>query len=222
MSSVATLNKKKVCINPLVRKKCSSKRRQVQDWMIKKIPNLTSNDYICDTCRNQIRTLPTLPNIVDTGVPLDSENVDNIKNESNETDIEENVYVDADDKPYFSKDDAVNSLNKFLEEVDISPIKKEQLRLKQYCKSKMTGIINVLKSSIFEKYEPDNMNHDGDIMLQQLKQKFAQSSDRSEKVKLLTLVPRSWSTARTVCEFPGNFFLENAAGSLRFYLEHLY
>lgn len=128
------------------------------------------------------------------------ENAEIINTEIYETDIE----VDnRSDKAFFSKDAAVDSLNKFLNEVDISPIKGEQLCKKHYCNSKMSDIVGVLKSTIFVKYEPDKMNNGGEIMLQQLKHKVAQSTDRNEKVKLLTLAPRSWSSSKTVNEFPG-------------------
>lgn len=65
----------------------------------------------------------------------------------------------------------------------------------------MSNILNVLKSTIFDKYEPD-MNGEGE-MLHQLKHKFALSSDKNEKVKQPTLVPRSWSVAKIATEFHG-------------------
>lgn len=195
MSSNATLNRKKVCTNPFGRKNAVQMTNYGLD---DQNSALTSSDYICDTCRNQLRSLPD-------GIAVVSSNSEDAEkpDESFGGDIGEDIEGNADDKSFFSKDAAVDSLNKFLNEVDISPIKEEQLRLKQYCNSKMSDIFNVLKTTIFEKYEPDKTNNGGDVMLQQLKHKIAQSSDRKEKVKLLTLVPRTWSTAKIAHEFPG-------------------
>ncbi len=159
MSLIDKLNKRKVCINPFGRKKCSTNRRQVTEWMIRKHSSLTENDYICDTCRNQLRALPN----IDTNEPLNSTNEETIDYETYETNIEDDE--DTSDEAFYSKDAAVESLNKFLNEVDISPIKNEQLCKKQYCNSKMCDIVDVLKSKIFCKCEPDKINNDGEIML---------------------------------------------------------
>lgn len=201
MSSFAKLNKKKVCVNPFGRTKCSVNRRQVTDWMINKIFFLTLNDYICDTCRNQIRTYDNKT------IAAVTSNSGEVSDKIDETDIDETF--DRNDEPFFSTEAAIDSFNKFLNEFDVSPIKEEQLRQKSYCNSKMSDIVNVLKSTIFEKYETGTRNMDSDgEMLQQLKRKLAQSSDRNEKVKLLTLVPRSWSAAKISNEFPGKELLE--------------
>lgn len=198
MSLIDKLNKKKLCVNPFGRKKCSLNRRQVTDWMIKKNSTLTTNDYICDTCRSQLRSVLNS----DTGVSFNPDNADIISDETYETDIEVNDGAGACDKAFFSKEAAVESLNKFLNEVDISPIKDEQLGKKQYCNSKISAIVDVLKSTIFCKYESDKMNKEGEV-IQQLKHKLEQSSDKNEKIKLLTLAPRSWSSSKIVHEFAG-------------------
>lgn len=193
MSSLASLNKKKVCVNPFSRKKCSLNRRQVSDWMIKKNSILTKNDYICDTCRNQLRGLPNVPLIDVASDPVNVETID-----------EHEMEHDADDEPFFSREHAVESLNKFLDEVNVSPVKEQFLCRKQYCNSKISAIVDVLKTKVFENCELDNGRNDGDIILEQLKRKMSESSNKTEKVKLLTIVPRNWSAAKVGLEFPGN------------------
>lgn len=182
--------------------KRNANRRQVTDCMIKKISFLTTNDYICDTCRNQIRTYDNTTITAVTSISSE------VPDEIHEIDIDETFSFDRNDKPFFSKEAAIVSFNKFLNEVDVSPIKEAQLRQKSYCNSKMSDIVNVLKSTIFEKYETDNKNS-GDVdMLQQLNRKLEQISDRNEKVKHLTLVPRNRSTAKIANEVPGKKLLK--------------
>lgn len=195
MYSLTKLNKKNVCINPFGRAKCSMYRRPVKDWMIKKVPSLNLSDFICDTCRTRMKTYE---NQINTHTDESSGSC-KIENPLDEIDIEA-ITDDPSDESFVSKDAAISSLNKFLGEVGASPIEKGKLRQKNYCTSKILEILNLLKSKLFDKYLPDNS---GAEMLQQVKQKFDQSSGKKEKVKLLTLVPRSWSTAKIGVEFPG-------------------
>lgn len=78
------------------------------------------------------------------------------------------------------------SLNQCLGEIGETPIDKSKLqRSTKYTKQKITTAVKKVVAS--------NIVSDEDEILAQLKQKFHSCTENSEKVQILTVLPKSWS-----------------------------
>lgn len=95
-----------------------------------------------------------------------------------------------------------------VERIDLVKINKSR----SYCDLMMKSIWTNLAQNFFE--IPDSAcaiveaeNTAGNEMLCQLKEKFAESSDKDSKVKVLSVLPRSWSVREIEREFNSSFRL---------------
>ena len=89
-------------------------------------------------------------------------------------------------------------VNEALQVIGISPIVRKKLRQKKYPQQKLRTIGTRLKSQLgIEESAPST---DSQEILLQMKEKFATATN-SERLQILTLVPRSWSIRKTMQEF---------------------
>lgn len=200
----------KHCCKP-VDNKCSRVLRNVQPWMVLKEPTLNLNQKICDSCRKSLslkndsvsepvkHTLDTsMEQILDLSSVID----DNVGNDGEYCSPKRK----KEDPAYVSKEHAINLLDKFLEEVGETTVDTTRLSQKEYCESKLATICTLLKKVIFCKHPIDPKSDDiGSVMLQQIKKKYEYTSNRTEKIRILTLVPQSWSISKTKSEFAGTY-----------------
>ena len=117
---------------------------------------------------------------------------------------------------YSDESDILNSgleaIDKSAQALGDSPIRRKRLRSKRYRRFKMKKIRDAMHTKIM-RLDPDavpvqcagdNSDEKGrhfDEMMGQLRHKFKVTDNPSEKIKILTVVPRSWTIRRIVEEF---------------------
>lgn len=201
------------CCKPLSGGKCSKVLRDVLPWMKMKNSSLNLNQKICDSCRKKL----SASNAMQCNVEELTDLHDSVANTDREDSVGDNNFESEDensnakrmkhDPPYILKETAISLLNNFLAEVGEPPVDTKRLMQKNYCQAKVSGISDILKSTIFRGHPPDSeLSEDsGKVVLDQLKEKFRSSSQRSEKTIILTLSPPKWSILKTKSEFEGTF-----------------
>ena len=92
-------------------------------------------------------------------------------------------------------------VNKYLTIAGETPIIKRKLQSKKYKKSKLHTIVKMMEMvGMDEKLDTD------DEIISQLKEKYS-TSPRSEKLQILTIVPKSWSLRKIESEFGASNFM---------------
>ncbi|RYA70424.1 hypothetical protein DD595_25420, partial [Enterobacter cloacae complex sp. 4DZ3-17B2] len=122
------------------------------------------------------------------------------ENEIGEIEMEEEI--DSMDK-IVSDEAALTNLNKILELLHVSPISSWKDRRSEVAeKSKIIEIKQSLDRElrkVFTKVRP--ADDDIQVIVDELKEKIALADRNSEKVTLLTMVPKSWKARRIEKEF---------------------
>ena len=178
---------KNTCCNPFAKPRHSkrSKLRPVLPWMCEKKSTLTLDDKICDDCRKKLATMPSIESSQEDG----------------EVDAESDV---------FEKEVSLESLNTCLRAMGETPVVKEKLQLRKYPKEKMKKITTAMKKKISVSEASDSESE----MIKQLKEKFNYSTERSEKVEVLTVLPKSWPVRRVQDEFGASNYMVRTAKQL--------
>lgn len=89
----------------------------------------------------------------------------------------------------------VSLLNDAIQNTEIEPIDVSRLRYNSYAREKQNELIQFLSSHVFK------VQTDSSEMIQQLKDKFETTSNRDEKIKMLSILPKSWSADKVASEF---------------------
>ncbi|XP_025262218.1 uncharacterized protein LOC112637213 [Camponotus floridanus] len=102
--------------------------------------------------------------------------------------------------------DRVDRLNEGLRFLGASPIKKRKLTQKRYSEEKIKKITEAIKKKVFHANDdgPDDVGEDDDddvTILRTLQESFNTSTDRSHKVKILTIF-RHWFYQKIQVHFP--------------------
>ena len=117
---------------------------------------------------------------------------------------------------YVDPDAALSYLNASLTSLGESPVSKKKQSSKKYCEQKMK-IKRAYKESLFtcEDDSEEEIRHCSDYLeiIQQLKEKF-ETSDKSTKLMILTLVPKSWSCKKIENEFGVSNYIARKAKKL--------
>ena len=114
---------------------------------------------------------------------------------------------------YEDEDYILTALNDMLTSAGGSPISKRKARNKKYLGEKITQVKGAIKN-VFLKGD-DHLQHYKECeVIQQLKEKFATTSARSEKVKILTVLPYSWSLSMIEKEFSVSDYMARQAKRL--------
>ena len=83
------------------------------------------------------------------------------------------------------------SLNDMLISAGASPISKRKARNRPYLEEKITKVKGAVKN-VLQQDDDEQLQHYAECeVIQQLKAKFATTTARSEKVKILTVLPNS-------------------------------
>ena len=147
------------------------KWRTVQDWMIVKAPHISTGSKICDSCRKKLSKVSSTPS-----TPT--------------------VSPESDSEPYLDKQDVVASLNVCLAEMGETPYSKTKMsRTRSYSQHKIEKMTEAMRRTGLIEAAPTNDN-DGKEMIKQLKEKFETLTNTSEKLQLLTVLPKSWSVKK--------------------------
>jgi len=105
------------------------------------------------------------------------------------TPMESDVYVHT--------PEAVASLNMCLADIGETPYSQVKGRGKTYSRQKVQKITEAMRRTVISWETTD----DGSEMIQQLKEKFQSSTQRSEQLQILTVLPKSWSMKKIQQEF---------------------
>ena len=197
------------CCNPLGKMNHSSKKknlREVLPWMYERVPSIPVGAKICDECRKQISRL---------SIPIAAS-----LTESDEEGLDEGTQLLSDPDFHFpplsltSQEHfkSVSAVNRCLEEVGESPVVAHKLTQVKYPKQKLKKITKSLRNVMLN--ETESSADEDDIMLKQLKEKFCASKNRSEKVQILTILPKNWSVRRVCEEFGASDYMVRRAKEL--------
>lgn len=108
---------------------------------------------------------------------------------------------------YINKSEIINALNKILPLIGVTPIITDNIgKSISYCRNKLDELSTKLATKVFDiTAETTNTDVEGlnaqEEMLNQLKSKFDNSVDKKEKIKILSLLPQSWSARRIEATF---------------------
>ena len=95
--------------------------------------------------------------------------------------------------------DLSTNLSSLLVSLGQSPIDRTKLGRKRYCEDKVKEIEQGIRKKL--KLEPPKEEQEYQELLEQLKKKFGDSSSRSEKLQVLSVLPQSWTIQRIEKEF---------------------
>ena len=163
--------------------------RPVTKWMCEKAPHVSIGTRICDSCRKKLSAvvIPDVPVESDTNSDCDTEEL---------VDYSVCSLQPVDDfsiHPSLFEDDPQPSLtlvNQCLKESGKTPIMKRKLRTRKYAEKKLDEITSMMEKLVIGE---DSKPSDELEIIQQLKEKFQSTSERSTQVQILTVLPKSWS-----------------------------
>ena len=178
------------CCNPFEKSDHSHKRknlRPVTKWMCERVPSISVGSKICDDCRKKLAKVPTA---------LSS---------ASEIESESEVYV--------SVPESLASINQCLGEIGETPVSKQKLQQTKYSKQKIKKITTAMKRAMIRDVQTDETDDEGEIV-KQLKEKFHTTTKRSEKVQVLTVLPKSWPVRKIQSEFGASNYMARKAKEL--------
>ena len=136
--------------------------RPVQPWMCEKAP-IAMGGNICDSCRKKLAKEPT-PSMAVPSVLSSSGS-------------------EAEEAKQYCEEKAISSMNKCFEDIGETPFSRRKARQKDYSRQKIETLTKALQDT--------EIRDDGSEMLQQLKEKFEVTTKKSEKLQVLTVLPKS-------------------------------
>lgn len=186
------------CCNPFKveqHKKISAKLlRNVIDWMCDLDLGIISGMKICDACRKKMYDKYKTDDEV---LPCSSENLD---------------------YSFTDQQTSLEYLNKSLELIGESPLKKKKVNVPSYTKNKLNKIRSSLEKNLLPESSQEEViiehSEDQSEIIQQLKEKFAQTIIRSEKMTILSILPMSWNCKKIQDEFGVTNYMARAVKSL--------
>lgn len=191
------------CCNPLKETghSKSGKLRTVTEWMCSLgLETVVAGMKICDGCRLKLN-------------PFSKEHESN-----QQTFDQESTTMQGENDCYVDRNSSLQYLNKSLELVGESPIKKKKLTVDSYKKQKLEKVKSCIETTFLG---PENVNiknsetvQDELEMITQLKNKFSETTSRSEKLIILSVLPRSWSRRKIQTEFGVSDYMARAVKKL--------
>lgn len=113
---------------------------------------------------------------------------------------------------YVDRAEFIRKLNEILPQIDVTAIDSEKIdRSRSYCRKKCDEISTNLAAKIFDITTPGvrevaKENCEQEIV-NQLKEKFAETTKKEQKIKILSVLPRSWSARKISKEFSTTVYL---------------
>ena len=156
--------------------------------------SILPDERICDDCRNLAKA--TALQIPDTCSISDSESQGSITSLKDETNQAETIVM----------------VNSCLDKIWEMPVSKRKLQSKKYVEKKMENITKVMKKAVMGDTYSDQTDDEGELV-RQLKEKFL-TAERSEKIQILTVLPKSWSIRKIQLEFGTSNFMARKAKEL--------
>ena len=197
---MAQLQWTSACCNPFNKPGHSPKKRNLRpvlSWMCEKVPSLTLGAKICDDCRKKEASIPTPEAKSET--PLESSEEACASSHS----LYEEVY---------SQHLSLEPVNQCLSAIGETPIVKKKLQQVKYPKEKLKKISRAMKTKLLP--ERESSDSDESEMITQLKDKFDNVTKGSDKVLVLTVLPKSWTIKKVQEEFGASNYMVHKAKEL--------
>ena len=117
----------------------------------------------------------------------------------------------------FSKHGELCALNDTLASAGISPIHEGKVRNTTYVNSKLRRLDGIVKKRLLcvTGSEAQLLEDAEGEIIQQLKEKFQSTPSRSEKVKILTVLAKSWSVQTIMEVFGANNYMARQAKEIQ-------
>lgn len=144
---------------------------------------------ICDNCRKKLAKIPTTPQV----------------SSASEYESENDVYADT--------SESLASLNQCLGEIGETPVSKHKLQQTKYPKQKIKKITTAMKRVMICDESSGETDDKGEI-IKQLKERFRTTTKNSEKVQILTILPKSWPIRKIQSEFGATNYMARKAKDL--------
>lgn len=206
-----------ICCNPF-RELCHENvrigLRRVSAPLREKFPSLPTGSKLCNSCRKKLGSVSVLPD----PPQLSSSSSDEDIQEPPLVPIDENVAGPSGVR--LEQEVALASLNQTLGLIGQSPVIIKKLSQQKYPKEKSHRVKKALKRIIDENPDSDSSSSDQTggctdcEILNQLKEKFHSTKDRSLQVQILTLLPKSWTIPRIELEFKTSNYMARKAKHL--------
>lgn len=178
--------------------------RKTNEKIIKKAEKLdiflTVDDLICSTCKSKIKR----GNVPNKAMRNDSDDQGDYQSDGSYP--EQRKYSsDSSTGNDINLSDFVRKLNKIFGSTPVPEIDyKKLLKNKEYSTDMLNRIVKYLSKNVFKNAD---VNNDSDEMVSQLKEKFATASNRNDKIKILLVLPKSWSVVKISKEFQTTRYL---------------
>ena len=198
----------KFCCNPLKKQRhwVTKDLRNVTSWMITLKYGIEEGMKICSCCRLQLGKRKQ---------PSSSENDIDCKYSDFSNNENPKPGCSKSDPDFIDVESGFDYLNASLTSIGESPIIKSKCKSDKYCKAKIEKVKCRLNESIFQVVSDEcdsvcTCEGSQTEILDHLKDKFA-TATISEKLQILTILPKRWSCARIEHEFGvGNYIARKA------------
>ena len=144
---------------------------------------------ICDNCRKKLAKIPTTSQV----------------SSASELQSESEFYADT--------SESLASLNQCLGEIGETPVSKHKLHQTKYPTQKIKKITTAMKRMMIHDESSDETDNEGEIT-KQLKERFHTTTKNSEKVQVLTILPKSWPIRKIQSEFGATNYMAQKAKDL--------
>lgn len=185
------------CCNPFEKvghKYISLGLRRAQEWMTVICKNISTSNRICHSCRLGLCRLQK-ENILHSEEEIVNEEIYSVEG------LEQNESLPK-DKAVVIQEIVVSKLNETLPYLEESPISSRKMLFKKYRSNKFQNVSTTIKKIVFPDLTPSTSHQCPESeIIAQLKEKFKTLTKNSEKMQLLTILPKSWSILKMVEEF---------------------
>ena len=165
--------------------------------MCERVLSLTLGAKICDDCRKKLAQLPVQG--TESDEPFESSQV-----EASASSQHEEVLIPQ---------ESLETVNQCLSTLGETPIVKKKLQQAKYPKEKLKKITTAVKKKMLPEMESSDSDDESEI-ISQLKDKFKATTKRSEKVLVLTVLPKSWTIKKVQEEFGATSYMVRKAKEL--------
>ena len=195
-----SLDRHKYCRDPFKkhRRRIYSNLRVAPEKLIAEYPSLSlrSGDLLCVNCLIAIKRHCSEVASEHTGPSGLSQECAVPSNFTPYSSTQDSDSASDNDSPAGSP--ALHNINKTLSSQEVSPIRKRYIHSQKYVAEKCRRLMEVVEENIqlATGARPEAVHtDDGAEIIQQLKEKFALTKSRSEMIRILTVLPKSWSVA---------------------------
>ena len=165
--------------------------------MCEKLPSLSLKAKVCDDCRKMLAKTP-LPR------SESEEMIESSQEDSDASSEREEVYY---------QHELLQPVNQCLSAIGETPILKKKLQHVKYRIQKFKKIRAAVSKRMLPEIRSSNGDDESEIV-RQLKEKFKETTMRSEKVQILTVLPKSWSIRKVQDEFGASNYMVRKAKDL--------